>query len=193
LPTVTGTIASCFLKQLYMSRLDSNDTHGVTREQLKSAKPRIGKFVSRTVRRPARRVDFTMRSHRDFAAVGLAATFSQIADQFFACLQLRARGLITIKIAHQANAERNVVQIIAVDMASIDLASPSVAHFDLAITCRCSVADNEMVREAILHAPHVPVIVVEYAGVSLPRAAIVHYDELPPAPLHWRASDRFNY
>src|SRR5690348_4498082 len=134
-----------------------------------------------------------MWSHRDFASVGLAATFSQIANQFFAGLQLRARGLITIKIAHQANTERDVVQIIAVDVASVDLASPSVAHFDLAITRRCSVADNEMVREAILHAPHVPVIVVEYAGVSLPGTAIMHYDELPSATLHRRAPDRFNY
>jgi hypothetical protein len=50
-----------------------------------------------------------MRPDRDLASVDLAATFSQIADEFFTRFELRARWLVAIKISHQTNAERNVV------------------------------------------------------------------------------------
>ena len=50
-----------------------------------------------------------MRAHGDIASVDFAATFSEVADEFFARIELRARGLVAIKIAYQANAERNVV------------------------------------------------------------------------------------
>jgi hypothetical protein len=50
-----------------------------------------------------------MRPDRDLAPVGLAATFSEVTDELFARIQLRARWLVAIKISHQTNAERNVV------------------------------------------------------------------------------------
>ena len=50
-----------------------------------------------------------MRPDRDLASVDLAATFSEVTDEFFACVQLRARWLVAIKISHQTNAERNVI------------------------------------------------------------------------------------
>jgi len=75
----------------------------------KSPKPRIRKGVSRTISGPARWIHFTMRPDRDLASVDLAATFSEVTDEFFACVQLRARWLVAIKISHQTNAERNVI------------------------------------------------------------------------------------
>ena len=74
-----------------------------------------------------------MRLHRNGAPLGFAATFSQVTDEFFARFELRARWLVAIKITYQTNAERNVVQIIAVHVTAVDLASPPIAHFDLAV------------------------------------------------------------
>jgi len=133
-----------------------------------------------------------MRPHRDIASVDFAAAFSQVTDKFFACLELRARWLIAIKIAYQANTERNVVQIIAMHMAAIDLASPAIAYFDLSVACRRSVSDDEVIGKTVLHPAHMPMIIIEHARVSLSCAAIVHYDELPATPLHRRASDGFD-
>ena len=131
-----------------------------------------------------------MRPDRDLAPVNLAAAFPQITDEFFTRFELRARWLVAIEIAYQTNAERNVVQIVAVHVAAIDLASPTIAHFDLAITSRCSVADDEVISKAILHAPDMPMVIIENACVALSRAAIMHDNELPATPFHRRAPDR---
>ena len=133
-----------------------------------------------------------MWPHWDVAPVDLAAAFSKVANEFFARFELRACWLVAIKIAHQTNAERNVVQVIAVHMAAVDLAPPAIAHFDLAVARGRSVADHEMVGKTILHPADVPMIIIKNARVSLPRAAVVHHDELPAAPFHWRASDGFD-
>ena len=130
--------------------------------------------------------------HRNGAPLGFTATFAQVTDEFFARLELRARWLVAIKIAYQTNAQRNVVQIIAVHVAAVDLTSPAIAHFDLAVACGSSVANHEMVRETILHPADVPMIIIKSARVSLPRAAVVHDNELPAAPFHRRASDGFD-
>ena len=133
-----------------------------------------------------------MWPHRDIASFGFAATFSQVANEFFARVELRARWLVAIEIAYQTNAERNVVQIIAVNVAAVDLTPPAIAHFDLAVACGCSVADHEMVRKTILHPADVPMIIIKSARVTLSRAAIMHDNELPSTPLHWCASDGFD-
>ena len=133
-----------------------------------------------------------MWSHRNHASVGLTTTFPQIADEFLACLKLRARWLATIKIANQTNAEGNVIQKITVHVSAIDLAAPAIAHYNLAVSGGCSVSDHKMIGETILHSAHVPMIVVEDAGVALPRAAVMHHNELPATPFDWRAPDRFD-
>ena len=97
--------------------------------------------------------------------------------------------MVAIEIAHQANAERDIVEIIAVDVATIDLAPPAIAYFDLTIPSRCSIADHEMVSQPILHPANMPVVIVERRRVSLPRPAIVHDDELPAAARDWSAVD----
>jgi hypothetical protein len=133
-----------------------------------------------------------MWPHWDIAPIDLAATFSKVADEFFARFELRARWLVAIKIAYQTNAQRNVVQIIAVHVAAVDLAPPAIAHFDLTVARGRSVADHEMVGKTILHPADMPMIIIENARVALPRAAIVHHDELPAPPFHGCASDGFN-
>jgi len=71
--------------------------------------------------------------HRNGASAGSAAALSQIADQFLARVELRARGLVPIEIAHQTNAERDIVQVIAVHVAAVDLTPPAIADFNLAV------------------------------------------------------------
>ena len=130
-----------------------------------------------------------MRSHRDVAPVSLAAAFAQVANQFFACVELGTRWLVAIEIAYQTNAERNVIQVIAVYVAAIDLAPPAIAHLDLAVAGGSAVADHKVIGKTILHSADMPMIIIKNARVPLPRAAVVHHNELPAAPLNRRASD----
>ena len=75
-----------------------------------------------------------MRFHDRIMIVDLAAALAEITDQFFATVELRARRLVAVKISDQANAERDVVEIITVDVAAVHLSPPTVAHFDLTIS-----------------------------------------------------------
>lgn len=74
-------------------------------------------------------------------------------------------------------------------MATIDLPAPPIAHLNLAVACRCAVADDEMVSEPVPHPPYMPVVVIKNGRVALPGAAVVDNDELPATPLHWGAAD----
>src|SRR6202011_4044484 len=101
--------------------------------------------------------------------------------QLFATIKLGARRLVAIKIADQTNSERDVVEIIAVNVAAVDLTPPTIAQFDLAVPGGSSVTDHEMVGESVLHSTKMSMVVIEGGGVSLPSAAIVNDDELPAA------------
>ncbi len=89
--------------------------------------------------------------------------------------------MIAIEIADQTNPERDVVQIIAVDVATVDLSPPTIAHFDLAVAGRSSVADHEMVSQSVLHPTKMPVVIIERGRIPLTGSAVVHDDVLPAA------------
>ena len=74
-----------------------------------------------------------MGAHDGVMCINFPAAFSQIINQLFAGLQLPAGRLIAIEIAHQTNAERDVVQVIAVNVSAVYLTAPAITHFDLAI------------------------------------------------------------
>src|ERR687887_2857591 len=95
------------------------------------------------------------------ASLGFAAALAQVANQFLTRVELRARRLVPIEIAYEANAERDVVQIIAVYMAAVDLAPPAIADFDLAVTGRSAVADHEMIGEAVLHPANMLMVIIK--------------------------------
>ena len=133
-----------------------------------------------------------MRLHRYRTSLGFAAAIPQIANEFLTRIELCARRLVSIEIAHETNAERDVVQIIAVHVTPVDLTPPPIPHFDLAVACGSAVANDKMVRKTILHPPDVPMIIIKSARVSLSRAAVVHDNELPATPFHWRAPDAFD-
>lgn len=74
-----------------------------------------------------------MRFHDRPMIADFAATLSQIPNELFATIELGARRLIAIEIPHQTNAKGDVVQIVAVNVAAIDLTTPAIADFDLAV------------------------------------------------------------
>jgi hypothetical protein len=115
----------------------------------------------------------------DGVTVRLAATLPEIANEFFARFQLHPCRLVAVKITDQANSQRYVVKKIAVHMPAVNLASPAVAHFDLAVTSGSTVADDKMVSQTVLHTPNMTMVVIEHTRVSLPRPAVVHDNELP--------------
>ena len=67
------------------------------------------------------------------ASFGFATAVSQEPNEFLTPVELRARRLVPIEIAYETNTERDVVQIIAVYMAAVDLPPPAVADFDLTV------------------------------------------------------------
>lgn len=70
------------------------------------------------------------------------------------------------------------------DVSAIDLPAPAITHFDLAVAGRCPVADNEMIRQPVLHSADMPMVVIKDRGVALARAAIVHDNVLPSPSRH---------
>jgi len=119
--------------------------------------------------------------------IDLPAAFSQIIDQLFARFQLAARRLIAIEIADQTNAKSDVVEVIAVHVAAIDLPPPAIANLDLAVTGGRAITDDKMISESIFHAANVAVVVIENAGAALTCATVMNDDELPATSHHWRA------
>ena len=126
-------------------------------------------------------------------AIDFSATLSQIPDQFFAGLELSACRLIPVEVADQANAKGNVVQVIAVDMAAVDLAAPAVAHFDLAVAGRSPIANDKVISKPVLHPPDMSMVIIEDSRVTLARAAIMDNNKLPTAPLNRCSADLFDH
>ena len=147
---------------------------------LEPPEPGVRESVSRTIRSPTRRVHLAVRLYQQVMITHFAATLSKIANELFTTLQLCRRRLTTVEIADKTDAERNVVKVIAVDVAAIDLPPPAITHFDLAIACGSAVADHEMVGQPVLHMADMAMVVIEDARVPLPCPTVVDDNELPP-------------
>ena len=120
-----------------------------------------------------------MGFHNHITAADFAAALPKVADQFLATFKLGPGRLVTIKVADQANPESDVVQIIAVHVAAVDLTSPAIAYFDLPVACRCSIANDEVVGKTILHMTNTSMVIIEDARVALTRATVMHHNHLP--------------
>jgi len=105
---------------------------------------------------------------------------------------LSASRLITIEIAHETNTKRDIVHVIAVHVTTVNLPSPAIADFDLTITRGCSIANHEMIGEAIPHPPNLAMIIIKRARVSLACPAIVHDHKLPAPALNRCIANRFD-
>ena len=74
-----------------------------------------------------------MRFHDRIMVAYFAATLPKVTNQLFATIELSTGRLVAIEIADQTNPKRDVVQVVAMNVSAIDLASPTVAHFDLTV------------------------------------------------------------
>ena len=131
--------------------------------------------------------------HWNGASLRFATSVAEVPNELLACVELCARWLVSIKIAYQTNAERDVVQIVAVHMTAVDLAAPAIADFDLAIAGRRAVPNHEVIGKAVLHPPNMLVVIIKDTRVALPRATVVHNNKLPPAPFYWRTPDSIDH
>ena len=120
-----------------------------------------------------------MRFHDRIVIADFSAALPEVTNQFLAAIELRASRLIPVKIADQTNAQRNVVQIVAVNVAAINLPSPTIPYLHLAVAGRRAVADHEMVSEPILHSPEMSMVIIKRSRVALTRSAVMHHDVLP--------------
>ena len=126
-------------------------------------------------------IDVFVCFHDGFAAFDAAHAASQIFEQLGEGIDLRLGGGVPIEVAHQTDADGDVVEIIAGNMAAIDLSPPAVADFNLSVARGTAVANDEMVGQTVLHFSHVLVVVIERLGIALPRAAVVNDDVFPTA------------
>src|SRR5512145_1777797 len=92
-----------------------------------------------------------MRHGNGLPSLDLAYAIAEIADEFVQGRQLGLGRQVTIKIAHQANPDGDVIQIVAGHMPAIDLPRPAWTDLDLAVARGTSVANDKMIGEPVLH------------------------------------------
>lgn len=128
-------------------------------------------------------VDFLVSKDDGGLAFDLADTTTEIGAEFVECSHLILGGCVSVEIAHETDAERDVVQVVARDMAAVDLSSPPVSDFDFSIARGISIADDEVVGEAILHFANASVVDIKNPGVSLAGATVMNDDVFPASAL----------
>ena len=124
-------------------------------------------------------------------AFDLADTATEVRAEFIECAHLILGGCVAVEIAHETDAERDVVQVVARDMAAVDLSGPPVSDFDFSIARGISIADDEVVGEAILHFANASVVDIKNPRVSLAGATVMNDDVFPPSALHFGIIDGF--
>ena len=144
--------------------------------------------ISRTIRWAG--IYFLMAQYNRIATVDFTNSLPQVTNQFIQSFVLSSGREIAIEVADEANAERDVIEIVAVDVASGELNYPPIADLDLAITGRSPISNDKMISKAIRHAPDVPMIIIKYPGVTLASSTVVHHDIFPAIPGDARVIDR---
>jgi hypothetical protein len=122
--------------------------------------------------------------NRKISAVVFPDTFAQVIGQFLQRFVLRPGWPGTVEIPDQADTERNVVQIIAMDVAAIDLTGPAASNFNLAVSGGASVTDHKMICQAIPHLSSISMVIIKNLRIPLSSSAVVHHDVTPAAFLH---------
>ncbi len=140
-------------------------------------KPVEWETVPRTIGRYG--VDFLMTADGGVTPIDLADPLPQITDQLVDRFILRPGGQVAIEIADQADADRDVVEVVAVHMPPGNLVNPAIADLDLAVAGGAAVANHKMICEPIGHVTDMTMVIVEDSRIALPSAAIVNNDVFP--------------
>ena len=123
-------------------------------------------------------VDLLMRLH---VARRKLAAFQQSFRQYFEALHLPGRGFVFVEIPDQADANGDLVLRFAVEMATGELFAPAIAHSNFTIAHAVAIADEKVIRQAVLHVPLLPVVAVNRFQITPVRAAVMNHDVSPPA------------
>jgi hypothetical protein len=137
------------------------------------------------------RIDFSMGPNRGVVTVNFSNPLPKIPEKLIECFVLCLGGKIAIEISNQADADRNIVKIVTVDVTARELNDPAIANLNLAVARRAAIANNEVICQSIWHAPDPPVVIVEYSRVPLSRAAVMDNQVLPAAARHSGVINRF--
>jgi len=157
-----------------------SDMHNARLVREGSVKPGQREAIPRAVR--GNWVDFFVPADNRVPSIYFAEPPPQIPNQFVKCFVLRFSRQVPVEIAHEANTDRNIVQIIAVYMSAAELSVPAIADFDLAVSGGCAVADDKVVSEPVWHVTDVAVVVIEDPGIPLSSSAVVDDNVFPPVP-----------
>jgi hypothetical protein len=95
--------------------------------------PGVGEVIARAVRGPARRINLAVGFDDGPLVVNFAHALAQIAEKLVEGLELFLGGFSLVENTDEANAYCNVIEVVTVDMASVDLLAPAAANFDLSI------------------------------------------------------------
>jgi len=144
--------------------------------------PAIWEALSRAI--GGTRVDLLVGVDDGAVTLGFANPIAQVGDEFLEGPDLGFGGLITIEVADETNAEGDVIEVVAGDMATVELCGPAVTDLHLTISGAMSVADNEMVGEAVFHVADAEMVNIENTGISLTGAAVVDNDVFPTTAVH---------
>ena len=106
---------------------------------------------------------------------------AQVADEFVERGELGLCGRLAIQVTDKANSDCDIIEVVARHVAAVNLPCPARTDFYLAVAGRTPVADDKVIGEAVLHPADPAMIPIENAGISLPGAAVMNNDILPPA------------
>ena len=150
--------------------------------------PSVREVIPRAVGWP--RVDLLVSMDDRLPALSLSHSVAQVGDEFLQCDDLSFGGGVAVEVSDEADAEGDVVEVVAGHVTAVDLPDPAVADLDLAVARTVAIADHEVVGQAVLHVPHPEVVDVKDPGVPLTGAAVVDDDIFPSALAYRGAVDR---
>ena len=91
------------------------------------------------------RINFFVPSHDRISSIHFADTAPEIADQFVKRLVFSLGWQVSVEVANEADAKRDVVEIVAMHVSAVELAGPSVPDLDLTVPRRGAVANDEVI------------------------------------------------
>jgi hypothetical protein len=126
--------------------------------------------------RPAR-INFLVNREPDS---GSDYAGSQVIDQFLKSQYLLQRWPRLFKVPNETDANPDLVDFLAMNVAALDLLEPARANLNFSIAGIDSVADHKVIRQAVLH-PALSMRAAIDGGIALSNCAVMRYNPLPPA------------
>ena len=144
-----------------------------------SPQPAIRKAITRTVRWPW--IDFLVWQDDGLLPPDPSHPTAQVADEFVERGELGLCGRLAIQVTDKANSDCDIIEVVARNVAAVNMPCPARTDFYLAVAGGTAVADHKVIGEAVLHPADPAMIPIENAGISLPGATVMNNDILPPA------------